>query len=58
MHPRAVTGGPSRAYYDKKRHEGKHHVAALAALARRRIDVLFAMFGDGTFYRTPATAAA
>ncbi len=40
----------SRAYYDKKRKEGKHHVAAVIALARRRIDVLFAMLRDGTFY--------
>jgi hypothetical protein len=30
----------SRAYYDRKRRKGKHHVAALIALARRRIDVL------------------
>lgn len=40
----------SRAYYDKKRAEGKHHVAALTCLARRRIDVLYAMLRDGTFY--------
>ncbi|MEV0495597.1 IS110 family transposase [Streptomyces atratus] len=48
----------SRAYYDKKRREGKHHVAALVALARRRIDVLFAMLRDGTFYQTPTASAA
>ncbi|SEG94799.1 Transposase [Actinacidiphila yanglinensis] len=48
----------SRAYYDKKRREGKHHLAALVALARRRIDVLFAMLRDGTFYQAPATTAA
>ncbi|WP_327436471.1 IS110 family transposase (plasmid) [Streptomyces sp. NBC_01201] len=46
----------SRAYYDRKRREGKHHVAALICLARRRIDVLFAMLRDGTFYQ-PSTAA-
>ncbi|GJF32575.1 hypothetical protein KNE206_52750 [Kitasatospora sp. NE20-6] len=40
----------SRAYYDRKRREGKHHVAALA---RRRIDVLFAMLRDGTLYQPP-----
>lgn len=46
----------SRSYYDKKRREGKHHVAALTALARRRTDVLYAMLRDGTFYRPqPAT---
>ncbi|MFG2632285.1 IS110 family transposase [Streptomyces sp. NPDC048473] len=48
----------SRAYYDKKRREGKHHVAAIVALARRRIDVLFAMLRDGTFYQPPAPFAA
>ncbi|MFB7225970.1 IS110 family transposase [Streptomyces sp. NPDC056227] len=48
----------SRAYYDKKRRQGKHHVAALICLARRRIDVLFAMLRDGTFYEPPAATAA
>ncbi|MFB7113459.1 IS110 family transposase [Streptomyces sp. NPDC056291] len=48
----------SRAYYDKKRREGKHHVAAIICLARRRIDVLFAMLRDGTLYQPPTTAAA
>ncbi|MGW3252280.1 IS110 family transposase [Streptomyces fungicidicus] len=48
----------SRAYYDRKRREGKHHVAALVALARRRIDVLFAMLRDGTFYQPPTPATA
>lgn len=48
----------SRAYYDRKRREGKHHVAALVALARRRIDVLFAMLRDGTFYQPPTAATA
>lgn len=46
----------SRAYYDRKRREGKHHIAALTALARRRIDVLFAMLRDGTFYQPPTPA--
>jgi hypothetical protein len=44
----------SRAYYDKKRKEGKHHVA----LARRRVNVLFAMLRDGTFYQAPAVTSA
>ncbi|MFD7204361.1 IS110 family transposase [Streptomyces sp. NPDC059893] len=48
----------SRAYYDKKRREGKHHVAAIVCLARRRIDVLFAMLRDGTFYDPAPTPAA
>ncbi|QIY66510.1 IS110 family transposase [Streptomyces sp. RPA4-2] len=48
----------SRAYYDRKRREGKHHVAAIICLARRRTDVLFAMLRDGTFYQPPTTATA
>ena len=48
----------SRAYDDRKRREGKHHVAALVALARHRIDVLFAMLQDGTFYQPPTPATA
>lgn len=48
----------SRAYYDKKRSEGKHHVAALTCLARRRTDVLFAMLRDGTTYQPPAVFTA
>jgi len=33
----------SRAYYDRKRGEGKRHHQAVIALARRRVDVLHAM---------------
>ena len=36
----------SRAYYDRKRAAGKRHNAALICLARRRVDVLFAMLRD------------
>ncbi|MGI5200326.1 transposase [Spirillospora sp. CA-108201] len=43
-----------RAHHDKKRSEGKHHVAALTSLARRRTDVLFPMLRDGTTYQPPA----
>ena len=32
-----------RAYYDRKRREGKHHVQAVIALARQRTNVLWAM---------------
>lgn len=49
---------PSRAYYDRKRAQGKRHNQALIALARRRCDVLFAMLRDGTLYQPPAAAAA
>lgn len=48
----------SRAYYDKKRAEGKRHNQALIALARRRCDVLFAMLRDGALYTQPGTATA
>ncbi len=48
----------SRAYYDKKRAEGKRHNQALIALARRRCDVLFAMLRDGALYDAPAPKTA
>ncbi|QKV91270.1 IS110 family transposase [Streptomyces sp. NA02950] len=38
--------GPSRDYYLKKRSEGLLHTQALLALARRRVDVLWAMLRD------------
>ncbi|GAA1118525.1 IS110 family transposase [Arthrobacter flavus] len=54
----ALKDPPSRAYYDRKRAEGKRHNQALIALARRRCDTLYAMLRDGTFYEPrPATAA-
>ena len=40
------TGDPlSRAFYDRKRREGKHHTQAIIALARRRVTVLWTMLG-------------
>jgi len=47
----------SRAYYDKKRAQGKKHNAALICLARRRCDVLHAMLRNGAYYDPPAQAA-
>ena len=44
----------SRAYYDRKRAEGKRHNAALICLARRRVDVLLAMIRTRTTYQPPA----
>ncbi|MFC3997297.1 IS110 family transposase [Nocardiopsis sediminis] len=41
----------SRAFYDKKRAEGKRHHQALIALARRRVNVLYAILRDRTPYR-------
>ena len=43
----------SRIYYDRKRGEGKSHKQALIALARRRINVLWAMLRDHTPYQEP-----
>lgn len=43
----------SRTYYDRKRREGKSHKQALIALARRRINVLWAMLRNHTVYREP-----
>ncbi|MDV9171025.1 IS110 family transposase [Streptomyces sp. W16] len=50
----------SRTYYDKCRARGKTHTQALLRLARQRINVLFAMLRDGTFYepRTPEASPA
>ncbi len=54
----ARTDPASRAYYDRKRAEGKHHRQAILALARRRLNVLWAMLRDHTAYQIPAAAAA
>ncbi len=45
----------SRAYYDRKRAAGKRHNAALICLARRRVDVIYAMLRDRQPYHPPAT---
>jgi transposase len=47
----------SRAFYDRKRAEGKSHKQALIALARRRLNVLWAMLRDRTNYREPLPPA-
>ncbi len=46
---------PSRAYYDRKRAEGKKHNAAIICLARRRADVLHAMLRTKTPYQPKTT---
>lgn len=43
----------SKAYYDRKRAQGKKHNAALICLSRRRCDVLFAMLKNREPYRAP-----
>jgi transposase len=46
----------SKAFYDRKRAEGKRHTQALIALARRRVNVLWAMLRDGTTFETRSAA--
>jgi len=41
-----VRTGPNRAYYLKKRAHGHTHTQAVIALARRRVDVLWALLRD------------
>lgn len=49
--------GPNRDFYLKKRGQGLKHVQALIALARRRVDVLWALLRDNRVF-TPAKPAA
>lgn len=46
----------SRAFYDRKRAEGKRHIQALIALARRRVNVIWAMLRDETTYKARPAA--
>ncbi len=46
----------SRAFYDRKRGEGKKHTQALIALARRRVNVLWAMLRDETIFEARPAA--
>jgi transposase len=43
----------ARAYYQRKRAEGKKHNAAIICLARRRCDLILAMLKTQTPYRRP-----
>lgn len=52
------TDPTSRTYYDRKRAEGKTHTQAVLALARRRLNVLWAMLRDHKPYQPTATTAA
>lgn len=54
----SLRGSPeSRAFYDRKRAEGKQHTQALIALARRRVNVLWGMLRDGTIFEKSPSAA-
>jgi transposase len=50
----------SKRFYDRKRAEGKSHVQAVLALARRRVNVLWALIRDRRCYQVtpPVTEAA
>lgn len=50
----------SRRFYERKRAEGKRHIQAVLALARRRVNVLWALIRDRRCYQSqpPVTAAA
>ncbi|MFB9683105.1 IS110 family transposase [Amycolatopsis plumensis] len=51
--------GPSRTFYLRKRSEGKRHTQALIALARRLVDVIWALLRDHReFHLSPPAAAA
>ena len=48
----------ARTFYDRKRREGKRHHQALIALARRRINVLWAMLHNRQPFQTNLENAA
>ncbi|GLY91917.1 hypothetical protein Airi02_098450 [Actinoallomurus iriomotensis] len=49
----------SRIFYDRKRAEGKVHTQAVLALARRRVNALWALIRDRRCYEhTPPCARA
>jgi transposase len=50
--------GPSKTFYQRKRSEGKVHTQALIALARRLIDVIWALIRDNREFQPTAAAAA
>jgi len=56
-HCAAQVDDRAAAYYKRKRAEGKGHKQALRALARRRIDVIYALLSNGTFYEAQHTAS-
>ena len=49
-----VRPGPNRDYYLKKRAEGRTHTEAVIALARRRVDVLWALLRENRTWQETA----
>lgn len=50
-------GSAEETYYKKKIAEGKTHQQACLALARRRVEVVYAMLTNGTYYEPLSVAA-
>ncbi|MGK7868112.1 IS110 family transposase [Falsiroseomonas sp. E2-1-a20] len=48
----SLSHADSRAFYDRKRREGKRHHTAVIALARRRVNVLWAVVQSRTPFQT------
>jgi hypothetical protein len=44
----------SKAFYDRKRVEGKTHMQALRALARHMVRIIFRMLDNNRDYRLPS----
>ncbi|MFD6880253.1 MULTISPECIES: hypothetical protein [unclassified Streptomyces] len=44
----------SKAFHERKRGEGKNHKPAIIALARRRLNVLWALIRDGRTFEITA----
>ena len=41
---------PLNVYYKKKREQGKHHLTATGAVARKLTTIIYAVFRDGKRY--------
>lgn len=54
----SLTNPDSRAFYERKRREGKRHHQAVIALARRRVNVLWAIVQNRTPFQTGFKIAA
>jgi transposase len=48
------SGGPSSVYYQRKRSESRVHAQAVLALARRLVDVLWALLRDNRTFTSAA----
>lgn len=53
-----MRSGPNRDYYLLKREHGRTHTQAIIALARRRVDVLWALLRDQRCYTIDAPSIA